>query len=85
MAGPEIHAFLTHLTVKEKVSTSTQNQALSALLFLCRHVIGREVGDLGNVIRARKPTRLPIVMTREGVKVVLANMTGDKWLVASLM
>ncbi|MEK7700080.1 MAG: phage integrase N-terminal SAM-like domain-containing protein, partial [Planctomycetota bacterium] len=46
MAEPEINAFLTHLAVEEKVSASTQNQALSALLFLYRHVIGREVGDL---------------------------------------
>jgi len=61
MAEPEINAFLTHLAVKEKVSASTQNQALSALLFLYRHVIGRKVGDLGEVIRARKPTRLAVV------------------------
>ncbi len=47
MAEPEINAFLTHLAVKEKVNASTQNQALSALLFLYRHVTGREVGDLG--------------------------------------
>jgi integron integrase len=80
-----IAAFLTHLAVKEKISASTQTQALSALLFLYRHVIGREVGDLGEVIRARKPTRLPVVMTREEVKGVLANMTGDKRLMASLM
>jgi len=65
MAEPEIKAFLTHLAVKEKVSASTQNQALSALLFLYRHVIGREVGNLGEVIRARKPAHLPVVMTRE--------------------
>jgi hypothetical protein len=47
MAEPEINAFLTRLAVKEKVSASTENQALSALLFLCRHVIGREVGLSG--------------------------------------
>jgi integron integrase len=85
MAEPEINAFLTHLAVRETVSASTQNQALSALLFLYRHVIGRDVGDLGEVIRARKPTRLPVVMTREEVKAVLGNMTGDRWLMASLM
>lgn len=73
MAEPEINAFLTHLAVTEKVSASTQNQALSALLFLYRHVIGREVGDLGEVIRARKPKRLPVVMTRDEVKAVLAR------------
>ena len=85
MAEPEINAFLTHLAVKEKVSASTQNQALSALLFLYRHVIGREVGDLGEVIRARKPKRLPVVMTRDEVKSVLSGLSGDKRLMASLM
>jgi len=85
MAEPEINAFLTHLAVKKKVSASTQNQALAALLFLYRHVIGRKVGDLGDVIRARKPKRLPIVIIREEIKAVLANLTGDKWLMASLM
>lgn len=85
MAEPEINDFLTHLAVKEKVSVSTQNQALSALLFLYRRVIGREVGDLGKVIRARKPARLPVVMARDEVKAVLSNLTGDKWLMSSLM
>ena len=57
MAEPEINAFLTHLAVKEKVAVSTQNQALSALLFLYRHIIGREVGDLGEVSRAAEERR----------------------------
>ena len=85
MGEPEINAFLTHLAVKEKVSASTQNQALSALLFLYRHVLGREIGDLGEVIRARKPKRLPVVMTRDEVNAVLGYLSGDKWLMASLM
>ncbi len=85
MAEPEINAFLTHLAVKEKVSASTQNQALCALLFLYRHVLGREIGDLGEVIRARKSRRLPVVMTRDEVKAVLGRLDGDKWLMASLM
>jgi integron integrase len=85
MGESEINAFLTHLAVKERVAASTQNQALSALLFLYRHVLGREIGDLGEVIRARKPKRMPVVMTREEVKAVLSNLTGDKWLMASLM
>ena len=67
------------------MSASTQNQALSALLFLYRHVLDRKVGDLGEVIRARKPKRLPVVVTRDEVKAVLAQLTGDKWLMASLM
>ncbi|MBI4002473.1 MAG: integron integrase, partial [Nitrospira defluvii] len=85
MAEPEINRFLTHLAVTAKVSASTQNQALAAVLFLYRHVIGRDLGDLGEVIRARKPERLPVVMTREEVKAVLANLTGAKWLMASIM
>lgn len=85
MGEPEINAFLTQLAVKEKVSASTQNQALSALLFRYRHVIGREVGDLGEVIRARRPARVPVVMTRDEVKAVLAQLRGDKWLMASMM
>lgn len=85
MAEPEINEFLTHLAVKEKVSAPTQNQALSALLFLYRRVIGHEVADLGDVIRARKPKRLPVVMTKEEVKSVLGSLSSDKWLMASLM
>ncbi len=85
MAESEINAFLTHLAVREKVSASTQNQALSALLFLYRHVLGRQLGDLGDVVRARRPKRLPVVLTRAEVKAILGNLTGDKWLMASLM
>jgi integron integrase len=85
MGEPEINAYLTHLAVKGKVSASTQNQALSALLFLYRYVLHREIGDLGEVIRARKPRHLPAVMTREEVKAVLGHLKGDKWLMGSLM
>ena len=85
MGEPEINAFLTHLAVKEKVSASTQNQALSALLFLYRHVLRLEVGDLGDVIRARKPRHLPVVMTREEVKAVIRCLDSDKWLMGSLI
>jgi integron integrase len=85
MAELEINAFLTHLAVKEKVSASTQNQALSALLFIYRHVLAREIGELGDVVRARTSHHIPIVLTREEVKNVLGCLTGDKWLMASLM
>lgn len=85
MGEEEINAFLTHLAVDEKVSASTQNQALSALLFLYRHVLGRGVGDLGDVIRARKPERVPVVMARAEVRDVLAHMNGDCALMAALM
>ena len=82
---PEINAFLTHLAVKEKVSASTQNQALSAPLFLYRHVLECEIGNLGEVIRARKTKRLPVVMTHDDVKTGLGNLSGGKWLMASLI
>jgi integron integrase len=85
MSEPEINAFLTHLAVKEKVSASTQNQALCALLFLYGKVIGREVGQLGTVVRARKPKRLPVVLTKAEVKALLAHLHGDRWLMASLL
>jgi len=85
MAEAEINAFLTHLAMKEKVSASTQNQALSALLFLYRHVLNHEIGNLGEVVRARKSKHLPVVMTRDEAKAVLGNLKCDKWLMASLM
>ncbi|MDT8442069.1 MAG: integron integrase [Desulfuromonadales bacterium] len=85
MGEPEINAFLSHLAVKEKVSASTQNQALSALLYLYRHVLGRSVGDLGDVVRARRPKRLPVVLTVDEAKAVLGQLTDDKWLMVALM
>lgn len=85
MAEAEVNQFLTHLAVKEKVSSSTQNQALSALLFLYRYVIERPIGDLGNVIRARKSKRLPVVLTREEVRAALNQLHGAQRLIAVLM
>ncbi|WP_347242856.1 integron integrase [Thermogutta sp.] len=85
MGEPEISAYLTPLALKEQVRASTQNQALAALLFLYRHVLGCEVGDLGQVIRARRSKRLPVVLNRDEVKAVLSHLQGDKWLMASLM
>ncbi len=85
MAETEINAFLTYLAVEQNVSASTQNQALSALLFLYRHVIGRDLGDLGKVIRARKPKRLPVVLTREEVKAIIGQLKNENQLMASLM
>ncbi|NTU53765.1 MAG: integron integrase [Chlorobiaceae bacterium] len=85
MGEQEINAYLTHLAVAEKLSSSTQNQALSVLLFLYRHVIGKEIGDIENVIRARKPVRLPVVLTCDELKALLVLLTGERWLMASLM
>lgn len=85
MGELEINAFLTHLAVNETVSASTQNQALSALLFLYRHVLNREVGDLGDVIRARHSRRLPVVFTRDEARAVLDRLAGDRCLIVSLL
>jgi integron integrase len=81
----EVNAFLTHLAMSRRVSSSTQTQALSAILFLYRHVLGQEIGDIGAIIRARRPRRLPVVMTREETKSVLDNLDGQARLMASLM
>ncbi len=80
-----VAAFLSALASDGHVAASTQTQAFSALLFLYRHVLGREFGDLGQVVRARKPKRLPVVMTRTEVRAVLAQLKGPLWLMASLL
>jgi site-specific recombinase XerD len=85
MGEGEVNQFLTHLAVKERVSASTQNQALCALLFLYRYVIDRPLGELGEVVRARRPKRLPVVLTREEVKALLNNLKGEQRLIAVLM
>ena len=64
MGSAEVNAFLTHLAVEGQVSASTQNQALSALLFLYRELLERDL-DRKGVVRARKPRRLPVVLTEE--------------------
>jgi len=85
MAEPEVVGFLTHLAVEHSVSASTQNQALAALLFLYRHVLKRELRDLGGVIRARAPERLPVVLSRSEVRAVLEQLSGTTWLVVGLL
>ncbi|MBN1474250.1 MAG: integron integrase [Syntrophaceae bacterium] len=85
MAEPEINAFLTNLAVKEHVSASTQNQALCAIIFLYKYVLDRKIGDIGEVIRAKKSVRLPVVMTKSEVKAILENLKDDKWIIAYLM
>ncbi len=81
----EVTAFLTHLAVQARVSASTQNQALAALLFLYRDVFGEPLPWLSEVVRAKRPTRLPAVLTREEVRVVLAEVRGAARLVALLL
>ena len=85
MGSAEVEAFLTHLAVKQRVSAATQNQALHALLFLYRQVIGSDLPWLENITRASKPKRLPVVLSRTEVRAVLAELDGVAWLIASLL
>ncbi len=85
MGETEIVHFLTHLAVQRKVSASTQNQALAALLFLYRHVLDTPDPDLDQLVRAKKPKRLPVVLTPDEVQRVLAAMQGTPKLVARLL
>lgn len=85
MGDREINQFLTHLAVKARVASSTQNQALCAILFLYKQVLKKEIGQLEDVIWAKKPKRLPVVFTREEVKAVMPHLEGVKWLMAYLL
>lgn len=85
MAKPEVEAFLSHLAVDKNVAASTQNQALNAILFLYREVLGVELEWLDSVVRAKKPAKLPVVLTQEEVRQVLEHLQGVKWLVVMLL
>jgi integron integrase len=85
MGEDEITRFLSALAVHGQVSASTQNQALCALLFLYRQVLGQNFGWLEDVVRAKRPQRLPIVLTRPEVKALLGALEGVHWIMASLL
>ncbi|MEA3347179.1 MAG: integron integrase [Candidatus Auribacterota bacterium] len=85
MGAAEMSRFLSHLAVEEKVSASTQNQALSAILFLYRDLLKRDVGWLDDVERAKKPARLPVVLSKDEAKAILIRLEGVKWLMANLL
>src|SRR5687768_2066626 len=85
MGEAEIAAFLTHLATVRKVSVSTQNQALHSLLFLYRHVLGRPLGFVLDIAPARRPVRLPTVLSQSEVRLLLSAMRGVPRLCATLM
>jgi integron integrase len=85
MGGAEIAAFLTHLAVEGNVAESTQNQALNAIVFLYRVVLEMKIDDLGQVVRARKPRRLPVVVTLAETRAVLSRLEGVHRLAAELL
>jgi len=85
MGSKEIETFLTHLAIKENVAASTQNQALSALLFLYRYVLQKDLDGPIDALRAQKPKRLPTVLTKEEVRKVISHLPGTPRLMASLL
>jgi integron integrase len=85
MGEPELTAFLTHLARDDKVAASTQNQALSALLFLYKDVLKQPIGWLQNVERARKPARLPVVLSRDEIHKLFAHLHGTSRIMAGLL
>jgi len=85
MREPEVNAFLTDLAVRGHVSASTQNQALAAILFLYDAVLERPLGRIDDVIRARRPRRLPVVLTPAEVERVISQLSGEPWMVAMLL
>jgi site-specific recombinase XerD len=85
LGAPEVERFLTHLAVHRKVSAATQNQALQALLFIYRHALDIELPWLDNVTRATQEKKLPVVLSRQEVRALLAELQGTPWLVASLL
>jgi integron integrase len=85
MGRPEIESFLSSLAVDRRVAASTQNQALAAILFLYREVLGNEVGWLEALVRAKRPQRLPVVLTRDEVAALLAQLGGVAWTMGMLL
>lgn len=85
MGGVHVDAFLSNLATAGRVAASTQNQALSALLFLYREVLQVELPWMSEVVRAKRPKHMPVVLTENEVRSLLAHLEGTRWLVASLL
>jgi integron integrase len=85
MGETEIGQFLSSLATEAHVSASTQNQALNALLFLYRAVLEKPIGYINGVVRAKRPGRLPVVLTRQEVRALFGCLEGTEWLMATLL
>ncbi|MES2670192.1 MAG: integron integrase [Pseudomonadota bacterium] len=85
LGAHEVEKFLTDLAVRGNVAASTQNQALSALLFLYREVLGLDLPWMEGVTRAKRPQRLPVVLSRAEVERLLTMIDGEVWLMAALL
>ncbi len=85
MGEVEVNKFLSHLATEKNVSASTQNQALSAILFLYKNVLQKELGDFGNVIRAKRSRKIPVVFTKDEVRKIMGNLERKHRLMAHLL
>ncbi|MCU7919573.1 MAG: integron integrase [Candidatus Thiodiazotropha sp. (ex Epidulcina cf. delphinae)] len=85
LGASEVKAFLDYLVIRRNVSASTQNQALNALVFLYKQVLGSELGELEALVRSKRPRNLPVVLSRGEVNALLAQMEGKHKLIASLL
>jgi integron integrase len=85
MGAPELVAFLSWLAVEKQVSASTQNQALSAVLFLYKQVLGLDIEPIEHVPRARMPNKLPVVLSREELGQLLKQVAGTMWLIVAML
>ncbi len=85
MGEKEVRAFLTHLAVDKHVAASTQNQALSAILFLYKRVLGMKLDWIDDVVRAKRPKKLPVVLSKDETMKILDAMRGTNALIAKLL
>ncbi len=85
LGASEVTTFLNHLTTERNVAASTQNQALCALLFLYKQVLGVELDWLDGLVRAKRPQHMPVVLTKNEMAALLCALSGVNWLMASLL
>lgn len=85
LTAEDIRDFLSHLALKQRVSSSTQNQAFNALLFLFRNVLNKETGDLATTVRAKRGPKLPVVLSVDEVKALFQHLSGRDLLIGHLL
>jgi integrase len=85
MGGQEVQKFLSHLAVEGHVAASTQSQALSAILFLYQQVLKQDIGWMDEVVHAKQPHHVPVVLTQDEVAAVLRHLSGTTWIMATLL
>jgi len=85
MGGQEVQQFLSYLAMEGHVAASTQSQALSAIVFLYQQVLKQTIGSIDDVVRAKQPHRVPVVLTQDEVRAVLVHLSGTTWIMATLL